>query len=306
MIDEVTALGSLGDIDVNVGDFNFGFEPSGGISNYANFDPSKYISDFMKSSQARMIKPSKRADSAKNSGSSDSNGEYSQTSGPGTYIGTGLTGIEVGDKDGIMEVVATAMRENPSITQEQLAQLVNSYQNNPSSFGQSPTAPTPFQPETGIFGGTLGPKLKNAIPAGLREFLGNVAKIHPATMNAVLMGKLVKGWQSADDKGKFMRNVMKGLAMSKFMGSKGLGLSSAQRSLAGEGMNVLRGEQSMTQGIGNFATDAGIKQLMRNVLPKAYEAQGMNGVYAAIAAIKMLGQRAKEGVSSLGGPGGGG
>ena len=177
----------------------------------------------------------------------------------------------------------------------------------PSGIGSlSPTTPTPFQPETGIFGGTLGPKLKNAIPAGLREFLGNVAKIHPATMNAVLMGKLVKGWQSADDKGKFMRNVMKGLAMSKFMGSKGLGLSSAQRSLAGEGMNVLRGEQSMTQGIGNFATDAGINQLMRNVLPKAYEAQGMNGVYAAIAAIKMLGQRAKEGVSSLGGPGGGG
>ena len=175
----------------------------------------------------------------------------------------------------------------------------------PSSF-LDPTTPTPFQPETGIFGGTLGPKLKNAIPAGLREFLGNVAKIHPATMNAVLMGKLVKGWQSADDKGKFMRNVMKGLAMSKFMGSKGLGLDSMQKALVGTGMNVAQGKQNMAQGIGNFATDAGINQLMRNVLPKAYEAQGMNGVYAAIAAIKMLGQRAKEGVSSLGGPGGGG
>jgi hypothetical protein len=71
-------------------------------------------------------------------------------------------------------------------------------------------------------------------------------------------------------------------------------------------MNVLRGKQNMAQGLGNFATDAGIKQLMRSVIPKAYESGGMNGVYAAMAAIKMLRQRAREGISSLGGPGGGG
>jgi len=218
---------------------------------------------------------------------------------PGGYDSTGYS---VGDD----RVVLHAMkREDKTPLEGRLAMQMDPSFLDPGGIGSlSPTAPTPFEQETGIFGGTLGPKLKNAIPAGLREFLGNVASLHPATMNAVLMGKLVKGWQSADDKGKFMRNVMKGLAMRKMMGN--FGLDRTQKALVGTGIDMARGKQNMAQGIGNFATDAGINQLMRNVLPKAYEAQGMNGVYAAIAAIKMLRQRAKEGISSLGGPGGGG
>jgi hypothetical protein len=169
----------------------------------------------------------------------------------------------------------------------------------------SPTAPAPFEPQTGIFGGTLGPKLKNAFPPKLREFLGNVASIHPATMNAAFAFKVAKGYQGAKDKGAFLKKIGTGLAMRKMMGN--FGLDRTQKALVGTGMSVAQGDQNWQQGVGSFITNAGFGEIMKNFGPKAYQSGGMPAVYALMSAVKMMRQRAQRRVrSGLAGPGGGG
>ena len=169
----------------------------------------------------------------------------------------------------------------------------------------SPTAPTPFEPQTGIFGGTFGPKLKNAFPPKLREFLGNVASIHPATMNAAFMFKVAKGYQGAENKGDFLKKVGTSLAMRKMM--SGFGMSSGQRQGIGALMNMARGKQNMAQAFGSLATNAGFNAMMKNFAPKAYQSGGMPAVYGLASLAKMLQRRAQQRVrSGLAGPGGGG
>ena len=169
----------------------------------------------------------------------------------------------------------------------------------------SPTTPAAFEPQTGIFGGTFGPKLKNAFPPKLREFLGNVASIHPATMNAAFMFKVAKGYQGAKDKGAFLKKIGTGLAMRKMMGN--VGLNRTQKALVGTGMNVAQGNQNWQQGVGSFITNAGFGEIMKNFGPKAYQSGGMPAVYALMSAVKMMRQRAQRRVrSGLAGPGGGG
>ena len=169
----------------------------------------------------------------------------------------------------------------------------------------SPTTPTAFEPQTGILGGTLGPRLKNAFPPKLREFLGNLASIHPATMNAAFVFKVVKGYQGAKDKGAFLQKLGTGLAMRKMMGN--FGLDRTQKALVGTGMNVATGEQNWQQGVGSLVTNAGFGEIMKNFGPKAYQSGGMPAVYALMSAVKMMRQRAQRRVrSGLAGPGGGG
>ena len=169
----------------------------------------------------------------------------------------------------------------------------------------SPTTPSPFESQTGIFGGTFGPRLKNAIPPKLREFLGNVASINPATMNAAFVFKMIKGYQGAKDKGAFLKKIGTGLAMRKMMGN--FGLNRTQKALVGTGMNVAQGDQNWQQGVGSLATNAGFGAIMQNFGPKAYQSGGMPAVYALMSAVKMMRQRAQRGVrSGLAGPGGGG
>ena len=169
----------------------------------------------------------------------------------------------------------------------------------------SPTTPSPFESQTGIFGGTFGPRLKNAIPPKLREFLGNVASVNPATMNAAFVFKMIKGYQGAKDKGAFLKKIGTGLAMRKMMGN--FGLNRTQKALVGTGMNVAQGEQNWQQGVGSLATNAGFGAIMKNFGPKAYQSGGLPAVYALQAAVKMMRQRAQRGVrSGLAGPGGGG
>jgi hypothetical protein len=169
----------------------------------------------------------------------------------------------------------------------------------------NPTTPTPFESQTGIFGGTWGPKLKNAFPPNLRKFLGGIAKIHPATMNAVFLGKIAKGYQNAEDKGAFLKKVGKSVLMRKAM--SGANLSSMQKQGIGSLMNVARGKQNWKQELGGLATNAGFGEIMKYFGPKAYQSGGMPAVYALQSVVKMMRQRAQQGVrSGLAGPGGGG
>ena len=157
--------------------------------------------------------------------------------------------------------------------------------------------PTVAPAETGRFGGTFGPKLK--------KFFKKVAEIHPATAGPMFAFNVMKGLKNSDDPKAFMQGLMKNLAMRKVMGN--FGMSSMQRSGLGSLIGVAQGKQNMAQGLGSFATNAAFSQMMPNILKQAHQAGGMNGVYAAMAALQMARQRAQRGVrSGLAGPGGGG
>ena len=171
---------------------------------------------------------------------------------------------------------------------------------NESQFPSTPAggAPAGGAPaETGRFGGTFGPKLK--------KFFKKVAEIHPATAGPMFAFNVMKGLKNSDDPKAFMQGLMKNLAMRKVMGN--FGMSSMQRSGLGSLIGVAQGKQNMAQGLGSFATNAAFSQMMPNILKQAHQAGGMNGVYAAMAALQMARRRAQQGVrSGLAGPGGGG
>ena len=157
--------------------------------------------------------------------------------------------------------------------------------------------PTVAPAETGPRGGTFGPKLK--------KFFKKLAEIHPATAGPMFAFNVMKGLKNSDDPKAFMQGLMKKLAMRKMMGN--FGMSSMQRSGLGSLIGVAQGRQNWQQGLGGFATNAAFSQMMPNILKQAHQAGGMNGVYAAMAALQMARQRAQQGVSrGLAGPGGGG
>ena len=208
------------------GIFGAGFDPNVDI-----FDPSSYISDFMESPYAGMIKPSKR----KNKDSQEATGSEQ------TFEGT-------------------------------------------------------TEPETGIFGGTIGPKFK--------KFFSKLASIHPATRNAKFAYDFIRGLRNAKDPKSFVGGMMKRLALGKVLGGKGLGLSGMQRQGLGSLVNMARGKQTMRQGLGSLATSAAFRSAAPSLMKSAYKSGGMNGVYAAMAALQMA-QRAAQGRIAKG-PGGGG
>jgi hypothetical protein len=205
------------------------------------------------------------------------------------------------------EMTVTAMKQEANTPlQGMLEMQMDPSFLDPGGIGSlSPTAPTPFQPETGIFGGTFGPKLKNAFPPKLREFLGGIASLHPATANAAFMFKIAKGYQNAEDKGDFLKKVGTSLAMRKMMG--GFGMSSKQKQGIGALMNMVGGKENIAQGFGSFATNAGFNAALKKALPKAYRSGGMPAVYSLMSVAKMLRRRAQQGVKrKLAGPPGGG
>jgi len=148
--------------------------------------------------------------------------------------------------------------------------------------------------ETGIFGGTIGPKFK--------KFFGKLASIHPATRNAKFAYDFIRGLRNAKDPKSFVGGVMKRLAFGKALG--GLGISGMQRQALGSLSNVARGKQTWQQGIGSLATSAAFRSAAPSLMKSAYKQGGMNGVYAAMAALQMA-QKAAQGRIAKG-PGGGG
>jgi len=149
------------------------------------------------------------------------------------------------------------------------------------------------EPETGIFGGTIGPKFK--------KFFGKLASIHPATRNAKFAYDFISGLRNAKDPKSFVGGVMKRLALGKALG--GLGVSGMQRQGLGSLVNMARGRQTLGQGLGSLATSAAFRSAAPSLMKSAYKSGGMNGVYAAMAALQMA-QRAAQGRIAKG-PGGG-
>ena len=150
------------------------------------------------------------------------------------------------------------------------------------------------EPETGIFGGTIGPKFK--------KFFGKLASIHPATRNAKFAYDFIRGLRNAKDPQSFVGGVMKRLAFGKALG--GLGLSGMQRQGVGSLINMAKGKQTLGQGIGSLATSAAFRSAAPSLMKSAYKSGGMNGVYAAMAALQMAQRAAQERIAR--GPGGGG
>ena len=172
----------------------------------------------------------------------------------------------------------------------------------------SPTTPTPFQQETGIFGGTLGPKLRNSLPG---KIIRGALQINPGTRGLMMGMALIRGAKNAENPQEFLKGAFKKMAlqtaMGKLMGGKGLGLDSMQKALVGTGINMARGKQNMAQGLGNLATSAAFQKLGRPLMKSAYQKGGMPAVYGIMSALSMAQKGAQRGLSKkLAGPPGGG
>jgi hypothetical protein len=94
------------------------------------------------------------------------------------------------------------------------------------------------------------------------------------------------------------------MALSRVLGGKGLGLSGMQRQGLGSLINMARGRQTLGQGLGSLATSAAFRSAAPSLMKSAYKQGGMNGVYAAMAALQMAQRAAQQRIAR--GPGGGG
>ena len=181
-------------------------------------------------------------------------------------------------------------------------------QMDPSSF-LNPTRPTPFDPaETGIFGGTLGPKLRNSLPG---KIIRGALQINPGTRGLMMGMALIRGAKNAENPQAFLKNAFKQIAvqtaMGKVMGGKGLNLNPMQRGIARTGLNIAQGKQNWKQGLGSLGTSVAFQKLGPSIFKQAHQKGGMPAVYGVASLMRMLQQGAQRGVSKkLAGPGGGG
>ena len=120
-----------------------------------------------------------------------------------------------------------------------------SMQMDPSSM-LTPTMPSFTEPATGIFGGTLGPKLKNSLPG---RIITGALRINPGTRGLMMGISLLKGLKNAENPAEFLRQGFTRMALSRALGGKGLGLSSLQRQGVGSLINMARGKQTFGQSI---------------------------------------------------------
>ena len=172
----------------------------------------------------------------------------------------------------------------------------------------SPTAPTPFQPETGIFGGTLGPKLRNSLPG---KIIRGALQINPGTRGLMMGMALIRGAKNAENPQAFLKKAFKQIAiqtaMGKLMGGKGLGLNSMQQKGVGSLMNVAQGKQNWQQALGSLGTSAAFQKGGMPLMKKAFQSGGRPAVYGIMSALNMAQKGAQRGLSSkLAGPPGGG
>lgn len=208
------------------------------------------------------------------------------------------------------EMTVTAMKQEANTPlQGMLEMQMDPSFLDPGGIGSlSPTAPTPFQQETGIFGGTLGPKLRNSLPG---KIIRGALQINPGTRGLMMGMALIRGAKNAENPQEFLKGAFKKMAlqtaMGKLMGGKGLGLDSMQKALVGTGINMARGKQNMAQGLGSLATSAAFQKLGRPLMKSAYQKGGMPAVYGIMSALKMAQRGAQRGLSKkLAGPPGGG
>ena len=233
---------------------------------------------------------------------SDYGGGYSQTA--TTSGGTATTGP--------LELVVTGKRTTPSMSDRfgpggvttltggdfsvgpDFGNLGIGMGNFDPTGGLDPAAPDFKEPKT------FGQKAKDSI----KSFLGKLARIHPATRNAAFAFDFVKGLQNAENPQDFVKGVMGQLAMRKVGGN--LGLSGMQKQGISGLMNMAQGKQNLGQTLGSLGTSAAFRSAAPSIFKSAYQSGGMNGVYAAMAALQMAQRGAQRKVYSALGPGGGG
>ena len=110
--------------------------------------------------------------------------------------------------------------------------------------------------------------------------------------------------QNAENPQEFVKGVMGQLAMRKVGGN--LGLSGTQKQGISGLMNMAQGKQNLGQTLGSLGTSAAFRSAAPSIFKSAYQSGGMNGVYAAAAALQMAQRGAQQKVSGALGPGGGG
>ena len=159
--------------------------------------------------------------------------------------------------------------------------------------GLDPSLPQ-FQQEK-TFGQKAGETVKN--------FLKRLARVHPATATAAFAYDFVKGLQNAESPQDFVKGLMGQLAMRK-VGSN-LGLSGLQKQGVGSLINMARGRQDLGQTIRGLGTSAAFRKAAPSIFKSAYDKGGMNGVYAAAAALSMAQKAAMRRAMQPGPPGDG-
>jgi len=217
---------------------------------------------------------------------------------PGGYETSGYS-VPEGYKEGIDQLFATGRKIDPMNTLSLNEALFNS-----SSFtdpsGITPNMPSFTEPATGIFGGTLGPKLKNSLPG---RIITGALRINPGTQGLMMGISLLRGLKNAENPAEFLKQGFTRMALSRALGGKGLGLSSMQRQGVGSLFNMARGKETWQQALGNLGTSAAFRKAAPNILKGLYKQGGKPAVYMGLSALQM----AQKGVKNkIRGPGGGG
>jgi len=151
-----------------------------------------------------------------------------------------------------------------------------------------------FQQEK-TFGQKAGETIKN--------FLKRLARVHPATATAAFAYDFVKNLQNAENPQDFVKSMLGQLAMRK-VGSN-LGITPMARAGIGALQNVSKGNITPGQGLASLGTSAAFQKAAPSIFKSAYDKGGMNGVYAAAAALSMA-QKAAMRRAMQPGPGGDG
>ena len=161
-----------------------------------------------------------------------------------------------------------------------------------------PNIPTPVMPQfqqEKTFGQKAGETIKN--------FLKRLARVHPATATAAFAYDFVKNLQNAENPQDFVKSMLGQLAMRK-VGSN-LGITPMARAGIGTLRNVSKGNITPGQGLASLGTSAAFQKAAPSIFKSAYDKGGMNGVYAAAAALSMA-QKAAMRRAMQPGPGGDG
>ena len=135
--------------------------------------------------------------------------------------------------------------------------------------------------QTGIFGGTLGPQIKNS---ALGKILIGALQINPGTAGLMSAISLIQGLKNTNDPAAYLKQGFMKMAMQKVAGN--LGLSGLQRSALGNTLGAVRGDQSLPQAFQNFASSAAYQKMAPSIYKRAYNEGGMPAVYLAASALR--------------------
>ena len=212
---------------------------------------------------------------------------------PGGYEFSGETGVL--NNTPTVETWAKPIEAVPLFMQNAL-----SMQMDPSSM-LTPNMPSFTEPATGIFGGTLGPKLKNSLPG---RIITGALRINPGTRGLMMGISLLRGLKNAENPAQFLKQGFTRMALSRALGGKGLGLSSLQRQGVGSLINMARGKQTLGQSIKSLGTSAAFQKAAPSLFKLAYDKGGPNAVYGVASLLSMAQRAAQQRIAK--GPGGGG